>query len=121
MSAKTSAKPNKSKIKSIIFADIRKNGKITADYFKSELDGWTIDEIDFQKIAAPINHTLEGKNISDREIETVVDNVTIDQIAANIKPLPLLDSRPKEKSKYSLSKRNQLMIRMAENLGIQKI
>jgi hypothetical protein len=121
MSAKTSEKPNKSKIRRIIFADIRKNGKITADYLKKELKGWTIDEKDFEKIVEPVNNTLEINKNDSGKIENFVDNETIDQIVSNIKPSPQLNSRFKEKPKYSLSKGNRLMIRMAENLGIQKI
>ena len=122
MRTKTYEKVDKLKVRRIILAGIQKDGKITADYLKNELNGWaTIDEKDFEKIVEPINTTLERNRNDHGKTENFVDDDTIDKILANIKPSPESNSRFKEKPKYSLSKGNRLMIRMAENLGIQKI
>ena len=121
MRTKTSEKVDKLKVRRIILAGIQKEGKNTADYLKSELDGWAIDKKNFEKIVEPINITLERNRNDHTKIEDFVDDDTIDKILAYIKPFPKSNSRLKEKPKYSLSKGNRLMIRMAENLGIQKI
>jgi len=121
MRAKTAEKVDKLKVKRIILAGIQKEGKITADYLKSELDGWDIDEKNFKKIVDPINTTLERNRNGHGKIEDFVGDDTIDKILAYIKPFPQSNSRFKEKPGYSLSKGNRLMIRRGENLGMQKI
>jgi hypothetical protein len=121
MRTKTSEKVDKLKVRRIILAGIQKEGKITADYLKSELNGWAIDEKNFEKFVEPINNTLERNRDGHGKIEDFVDEDTIDKILAYIKPFPQSNSRFKEKPKYSLSQGNRLMIRMAENLGMQKI
>jgi hypothetical protein len=121
MKTKISAKIDKLKVRRIILEGIQKEGKITADYLKSELDGWAIDEKNFEKIVEPINTTIERNRNDHTKIEDFVDDDTIDKILANIRPFPQSNSRFKEKPKYSLSQGNRLMIRRGENLGIQKI
>ncbi len=109
-------------LKKIIREGLEENSQITADYLEQNLEGQTLIENDFETLAQTINETLYKNKINQGNINDFLDDGMIEKILFSIKPSNQLKiKRRLNKKNFSLSQGNRLMIKMAENMGVQKI
>ncbi|MCX6583809.1 MAG: hypothetical protein NT166_26845 [Candidatus Aminicenantes bacterium] len=107
---------NHGRVKQIIIEGVTHNGRITTDYLKNSFDRVSFPDSEFENIAKVINEAVL-KRIGSRKSIDFQDEAFLFDI---IEKIANADTAPLHFRTTPKKQKNQLIMRMAKNIEVQK-